>query len=508
MGKNLLDQCPDSPSNCSSISGRSPWKPKVNPPWMANDNHFQSLHTSFSPPRPTDPQEVGEVEVVHDEDEGAVVNDCCAPECSWTGLGAAIDPSAYIGNPWAKTTVGDILNDNTKEVIKSSSEEELECELEKAKAIAKAQVDLGFNTLRMMRQRKLPTESITYKTLIEACGRCGIAHRAQQLMEMMTQDGMALDSEVYFAFIKAFSNISEGEEGINSLSRVTEDTASEFSANKSNTASEFSSSKSTNAPSVASSSFSHFNNSSSNGDSGTDQSLRSSMMKMSSTKFMDGVQNVLTANKRAFKHAKKKRIKRLSKTQSLTKKKNLRVTSAVATQIELSSIFLEDLYPNISIDVDNSCPKCSTTLKEDDIIRGWKPCQVKDFSTMCPSCKHRFIPKFSISCFSPDFEGSQGVGTPLYCDYLSPWVLLQEIRSLITNSVAGKAAKILGVENKNCIGIEGIIDPSFRAGNGINATLWWNLILCFRRYKIPFSYLLQGSYEDQQLIMPAMTDTM
>jgi len=508
VSKNLLDQCPESPSNCSSVSGRSPWKPKVNPPWMANDNHFQSLHTSFSPPRPTDPQEVGEVEVVHDEDEGAVVNDCCAPECSWTGLGAAIDPSAYIGNPWAKTTVGDILNDNTKEVIKSSSEEELECELEKAKAIAKAQVDLGFNTLRMMRQRKLPTESITYKTLIEACGRCGIAHRAQQLMEMMTQDGMALDSEVYFAFIKAFSNISEGEEGMNSLSRVTEDTASEFSANKSTTASEFSANKSINAPSVASSSFSHFNNSSSQGDSGTDQSLRSSMMKMSSTKFMDGVQNVLTANKRAFKHAKKKRIKRLSKTQSLTKKKNLRVTSAVATQIEMSSIFLEDLYPNIIIDTDNSCPKCARTLIEDDIIRGWKPCQVKDFSTMCPSCKHRFIPKFSISCTFPDFEGSQGKGTPLYCDYLSPWVLLQEIRSLITNSVAGKAAKILGVENKNCIGIEGIIDPSFRAGNGINATLWWNLILCFRRYKIPFSYLLQGSYEDQQLIMPSMTDTM
>ena len=65
---------------------------------------------------------------------------------------------------------------------KSPSQEELENEIEKAHAIAKAQVDLGFNTLKMMRLRKLPTESITYKTLIEACGRCGIAHRHRHLV--------------------------------------------------------------------------------------------------------------------------------------------------------------------------------------------------------------------------------------------------------------------------------------------------------------------------------------
>mmetsp|Transcript_2522 Transcript_2522/g.3706 ORF Transcript_2522/g.3706 Transcript_2522/m.3706 type:complete len:170 (-) Transcript_2522:262-771(-) len=168
-----------------------------------------------------------------------------------------------------------------------------------------------------------------------------------------------------------------------------------------------------------------------------------------------------------------------------------------------------DLYPGINIDKSDTCPKCSRVLDQDNIILGWKPCQVEDFSTMCPSCKHRFVPKFSVSCDLESFEGSQGKGTPLYCDYLSPWVLLQEIRSLLETSVGGKAAKILGVESSDNkkIDIDGIIDPTFREGSGINATLWWNTIVTFARFKIPYTFLLQGSYKDQQLIMPTLEDT-
>jgi len=352
---------------------------------------------------------------------------------------------------------------------------------------------LGFYTLKLMRMRKLPTESIAYKTLIEACGRCGIAHRAQQLMEMMTQDGMSLDSEVYFAFIKAFSNAEN--ESMPPYNRAT-DSSSEFSANKSN-------------PSATSSSVSFLN--SSQGE--TEKSIKSSM-RNGSTKFMDGIQNAVSstvaANRRAFKSAKLKRTKRLFK-QNLTKQKNLCVTSAIETHLELGYCILEDLYPGVKIDTDSdTCPKCSCVLGQDNIMLGWKPCQVKDFSTICPSCKHRFVPKFSVSCNLESFEGSQGMGTPLYCDYLSPWVLLREMRSLITASASGKAVKVLGVESDDIeqVGIDGIIDPKFREGSGINATLWWNMIVTFSRFKLPYTFLLQGSYENQQLIMPTMTDTL
>jgi hypothetical protein len=307
---------------------------------------------------------------------------------------------------------------------------------------------------------------------------------------MMQQDGQTLDSEVYFAYIKAFSNAES--EITAPLSNKAADTSSEFSA----------------VPSVTSSTVS-FLNSSQGGES--EHSKKQQSRRSSSTnKFVDGFQNAVSstiaANRRAFKNAKSKRLRRLSK-QKLTKMDNLTVTRAIKTHLELGYCILEDLYPGIVIDTDSdACPKCSCVLGQDDIIRGWKPCQVKDFSTACPSCKHRFVPKFSVSCNVESFEGSQGKGTPLYCDYLSPWVLLREIRSIITPSASGKAAKLLGVANNYQVGIDGIIDPKFREGSGINATLWWNMIVTFGRFKIPFTFLLQGSYENQQLIMPSLED--
>ena len=491
-GGNILEQCTDSASNVSSVSGE-PWTPKVNPPWMAGDN-FQSLHRTFRPQQSTRDPPVME-NIVYDDDVAAL--SCpidCADICG--DVSKAIGTDAFVGKPWSRSPSRQenpiqltIDEDITKHLT-------MDDDIAKARAIAKAQIDLGFNTLRMMRRRKLPSESITYKTLIEACGRCGIAHRAQQLMEMMTQDGFSLDSEVYYAFVNAFSHLDSQE--LTPLVKET-DTASEISAEIS-----------ANLSYQSESSGLSFLNSS-KGES--ERSLKS--MMRTGTKFMNGVQNAMSstiaANRRAYKSAKRKRTKRFTM-QKLTKKEKLRVTSAVTIHLQLSYCILDDLYPGIKIDADSdTCPKCSRVLDQDHVIAGWNPCQVNDFTTLCPSCKHRFVPKFSVACELETFEGSQGVGTPLYCDYLSPWVLLREIRSRVTptSSVGGKAAKVLGVESDDStsVGIDTIIDPKFREGSGLNATLWWNMIVTFMRFKIPFTYLLQGSYEHQQLIMPTMTDT-
>jgi hypothetical protein len=487
-GSNILDQCTDSVSNASSLSGE-PWTPKVNPPWMAGDN-FQSLHRTFRPSQSREPPVMEDIAF----DDDVAAHSCpidCADIC---GDVSAIGAPVFIGNPWSRlpatqeTPIQLAMDDDIAKKLA------MDDDIAKARAIAKAQIDLGFNTLRMMRRRKLPSESITYKTLIEACGRCGIAHRAQQLMEMMTQDGFALDSEVYYAFVNAFSHIECQE--ISPLIKET-DTSSDISANASYKS--------------ESSGLSFLNTS--KGES--ERSLKS--MIRTGTKFMNGVQNVMSstiaANRRAYKSAKKKRTKRFS-VQKLTKKENLRLTSAITIHLQLSYCILEDLYPGIKIDADSdTCPKCSRVLEQDNVIAGWNSCQVNDFTTICPSCKHRFVPKFSVACDLESFEGSQGLGTPLYCDYLSPWVLLREIRSLVTPlthsaAAGGKAAKVLGVDSVGniSVGIDAIIDPRFREGSGLNATLWWNMIVTFMRFQIPFTYLLQGSYEHQQLIMPTMTD--
>mmetsp|Transcript_29023 Transcript_29023/g.37943 ORF Transcript_29023/g.37943 Transcript_29023/m.37943 type:complete len:80 (-) Transcript_29023:8-247(-) len=72
------------------------------------------------------------------------------------------------------------------------------------------------------------------------------------------------------------------------------------------------------------------------------------------------------------------------------------------------------------------------------------------------------------------------MGTPLYCEFVSPWVLMKELQQLYE---------------------EDLVDPQWRKGAGINATLWWNMIVLFMRYQLPVSYLLQGSFPNR-LINP------
>ena len=343
----------------------------------------------------------------------------------------------------------------------------------------------------MMRLRKLASEAITYKSLIEACGRCGIAHRATQLLEMMTQDGLSIDSEVYYCFMKAFSH---------------GDTETTLSSNHAETMSEISAFAPSAASGISSGDFNRRTSCDSNATLG-------SKLTKHSSRFLGEINHAMTStleeNKRAFKSAKSKRMERLYK-RTLTKEKDVKVTKAVRTHLDLSNCILEDLYPGLSIDTgSDTCPKCSCVLTQDQIIMGWTPCEVKDFSTTCPSCKHRFVPKFSVNCNVDSFEGSQGQGTTLFVDYLSPWILLRQIKNLIAPSSVSNAndTKTMNAEaNGIPHGVETIIDPTFREGTGINATLWWNIIVTFKRFKIPFTFLLQGSFPDQQLIMPSPDD--
>ena len=164
-----------------------------------------------------------------------------------------------------------------------------------------------------------------------------------------------------------------------------------------------------------------------------------------------------------------------------------KVPEAVATHVTLGTSLLNLLYPNIRIDTESdSCPKCSQILSDEDITSGWIPCAFKDYTTGCPQCQHRFVPHFSVSSSSPSFEGSQGIGTPLYCELLSPWVLRKEIHNILRQGN----------------GIDTILHPEWRSKSDINATLWWNIILCFRRENLPLSFLLQGSFKNR-LILPA-----
>ena len=166
------------------------------------------------------------------------------------------------------------------------------------------------------------------------------------------------------------------------------------------------------------------------------------------------------------------------------------VTETVENQIALGENLLEIVFPDISVDTDNeTCPRCNFLLSDDDVVAGWTPGDSNEYTTSCPNCTQRFVPHFCVQSSSPNFVGSRGPSSPLMCERLSPWVLQKEIRSVMSDRE----------------GIENILSPQWREEEYKNAVLWWNLVLSCMRYRFPFSFLLQGSFE-QNLIAPMPED--
>jgi hypothetical protein len=188
----------------------------------------------------------------------------------------------------------------------------------------------------------------------------------------------------------------------------------------------------------------------------------------------------------------KKLIDRKLRRKKKKMNRTLPVTSLVARHIDLAESLLDLLYPDLEIDTNSdNCPDCSHTLTEADVVDGWSPGKFDDYKTSCPKCKHRFVPRFCVSTSAEGFTGSQGPSTPLFCEYLSPWVLRKEFHHIV----------------KSESGIAHMLRPEWRK-EGIRAALFWNLVISCRRYRLPFTFLLQGSFETNRLVLPRIPDEM
>uniref|UniRef100_A0A7S2HM36 Uncharacterized protein n=1 Tax=Helicotheca tamesis TaxID=374047 RepID=A0A7S2HM36_9STRA len=151
---------------------------------------------------------------------------------------------------------------------------------------------------------------------------------------------------------------------------------------------------------------------------------------------------------------------------------------------------MELVYSDIEIDTDDElCPRCNAYMTDDEVVEGWSHDDSQDYTTQCPHCMMKFVPHFCVQSTSHSFVGSRGPASPLLCERLSPWVLQKELRSVMGDRK----------------GIEELLSPEWRERETKNAVLWWNLVLSFMRYRFPFSFLLQGSFETN-LIAPTPED--
>jgi len=381
------------------------------------------------------------------------------------------------------TSPGSMVNVSQRHRFRASVSTSL---IEEARSVASAQLSLAFEALHMMRKRKLVPDSASYQCLIDACGRCGDANRATQLMGLMHEDGLVADSVMYSCLLNAFSvdnAVAARTTNSSSQSSLLQPvwTNGKAVANKSidwNTLRKKSMTQSMQQPQLKMtySTIADVLNISKNvSDSVTDSMSVNSAFSSSTTAGISLAEFFRNPSPRS-------RAKNKLKAEA----KSLLVTDAILRQLQLGEIYLEDLYPDLSINVHGeACPGCSKSMSVQDIKDGWTPGDSQDYTTKCSRCGRRFVPRFSVRSSSVKFVGSRGPLSELYCEFLSPWVLKKEVKTVMNTKH----------------GIDVILRPEWRQGDGHNATLWWNLVVSFLLSRLPITFLLQGSVKTR-LITP------
>uniref|UniRef100_A0A7R9VZE9 Uncharacterized protein n=1 Tax=Pseudictyota dubia TaxID=2749911 RepID=A0A7R9VZE9_9STRA len=390
---------------------------------------------------------------------------------------------------------------------------------EEAQAVARAQLDLGCSVLSTMTElRRLDPDPDVYKGLMEACGRCGDADRATELMGMVRNDGLVADSEMYSCYVEAFSaqgasmmfGIGRDALGSSPMMRASAQRWMERSVSDRRSLVAFTPRASQKklgksvleafkvksekdislAPTEDSDESTTGTSDGASSLSSSTAAQRTPQARAGSGVIGDLFSSISGSGNSSMKKRKSKRLS-TSTSSKKKKKRKMPVTEDVKQQVLLGAKLLECLYPDVCIDTtSDACPQCSSPLSEDDIVSGWTPRAFRDYSTACPQCRHRFVPRFTVLSSAETFLGSQGPSTPLYCEFLSPWVLRKEMQNVLQQKE----------------GIDEVLSPEWRSGADINATLWWNMIVSFRRCRLPVTFLLQGSFQNQ-LISPSPVES-
>lgn len=334
-------------------------------------------------------------------------------------------------------------------------------QIEEAKAKGRAQLGLAFEMLTMMKKRALKADPEAYQCLIDACGRVGDTKRATELLAKMHEDGIVADGTVYACLVSAFSAESAWKDTTadEELPEWANSTAVDMDWNRLQKRSLL-------------------------------DRIVSQVVDLDDEDAEDDEEGISAYQKlkKRLANRNKEPAKGLGKNED--KGMEFFVTETVERQIALGENLLEIVFPDISIDTENEiCPRCNFTLSDDDVVAGWTPGHFNDYTTACPNCTQRFVPHFCVQTSGTSFVGSRGPETPLMCERLSPWVLQKEIRSVMSDQE----------------GTANLLSPTWREKEYKNAVLWWNLVLSCMRYRFPFSFLLQGSFE-QNLIAPTPED--
>lgn len=102
----------------------------------------------------------------------------------------------------------------------------------------------------------------------------------------------------------------------------------------------------------------------------------------------------------------------------------------------------------------------------------------------------------------PPFSPLPSQGTPLWCEYLSPWVLRKEFHNILAwygvqYLCSARFREGLGPaweEDEESRGLSGRSGGRDAGGGGTRAvdrTIFWNLVVHFRDSRLPLTFLLE-----------------
>jgi hypothetical protein len=172
----------------------------------------------------------------------------------------------------------------------------------------------------------------------------------------------------------------------------------------------------------------------------------------------------------------------------------------LAAHLMLADRILDMQFPDLEINLNDVygtfCPnyKCGKSQTLDQIREGWGSMDTSKYTTKCYYCDREFVPRFTVHSSVPGWmldedevptppdTSSATVSVPpagealLWCELLSPWVLRKELLIILVND-----------------GIDSMLSAQFRRAcpkNSQNAVIFWNMIVAYRALGLPYSFLV------------------
>ncbi|KAL9650377.1 hypothetical protein ABK040_016444 [Willaertia magna] len=151
----------------------------------------------------------------------------------------------------------------------------------------------------------------------------------------------------------------------------------------------------------------------------------------------------------------------------------------------------ESIFSRFSFIITSECYNCHKFCTESDIRSGWSTTSSHEYTTSCPKCGTRFVPRCDVlmSRFERnDLLSDSGVSFGGQSDNLSSSALSDVVdEKIVVSTIEYLSPLVLKKEIENLLSKDVKADAHLIVGHPV---LFWNLIIHFRNCPLPLNFIL------------------